>query len=238
MDRAFSQYASRHAKNELARLLASRGDVSSYRAAMLALGRQLGRVIARMIDHDERVLVGCGVEDADYVAKGVVESLEDHVGTRRVRFACFWNSRTRIGSVEQAPIVRQYIERHARSIPHIVMVKSIISTSCAVHTNLAQLLDRVTPRTIYIAAPVIHRDAPFNLKREFDDETARKLRYVYFAKDSTRDGNRMIVPGVGGSVYELLGLGNAAEKNSTVPSLVAERRKTGDRPDATAAFLR
>jgi hypothetical protein len=48
----------------------------------------------------------------------------------------------------------------------------------------------------------------------------------------------MIVPGVGGSVYELLGLGNAVEKNSVLPSLIAERRKTAERLNTTAAFLR
>jgi hypothetical protein len=198
---------------------------------MTALGRNLGTVMARVVPRTARVIVACGVEDADYVARGLVEVLENHVGSRRLHFACFWNARTTAGTtapVEQAPIVRQYLEPHAETASHVVMVKSIISTSCAVRTNLVELLETATPRVIYIAAPVIHRDAPVNVRRELDNKTARKVRYVYFAKDAERDEHRMIVPGVGGSVYELLGLGNAVEKNTVSPALIAERRRTAD----------
>lgn len=238
MDRAYSPHASRAVKDELAQLLASQGNVPSYRDAMTTLGRRLGQVIARTVPREDRVIVACGVEDADYVARGVVEVLEEHVGARRVRVACFWNARTRTSGpapFEQAPIIRQYVEPHTRAVPHVVMVKSVIATSCAVRTNLAQLLETVRPRVVYVAAPVIHRDAPENLAREFEPETARKLRYVYFARDSRRDRNRMIVPGIGGSVYELLGLGNAQEKNNITPALVTERRRVAERLKARAA---
>jgi hypothetical protein len=234
MNRVFSPHATQCVKTELSRLLEARADVPSYRTAMTALGRSLGHVLARVISHDERVIVACGVEDADYVAAGVVEMLENHVGSGRLYFACFWNARVRT-PVEQAPIVRQYLEPHPNSVPHVVMVKSIISTSCAVRTNLVQLLGTVTPKTIHMAAPVIHRDAPINLKRELDPATARKIRYAYFAKDSERDADRMIVPGVGGSVYKLLGLGDEVQKNSISPGLVTARRLAAERPSVTAA---
>ena len=232
MSRTFSRYASGAVKRQLSNLLEARHDVAGYRGAMTALGRSLGEVIARLVPGGERVMVACSVEDADYLARGLVDVLEEHVGARRLRLACFWNGRTTVGRkvpVEQAPILRQYVEPHGKTVPHLIMVKSIISTSCVVRTNLLQLLDQVQPRHIFIAAPVMHREAPANLEREFPERIVAKFNYVYFAKDDVLDANRMIVPGIGGSVYERLGLGTQEQKNRLSPTLVVERRRTVER---------
>jgi len=46
---------------------------------------------------------------------------------------------------------------------------------------------------------------------------------VTFAIDNKKDGEN-VIPGIGGSVYELLGLGDSKEKNRYMPKIVKERR--------------
>jgi hypothetical protein len=102
----------------------------------------------------------------------------------------------------------------------LVVVKSVISGSCVVRTNLLALLERVDVTKIYIVAPVVHKKAESTLINEFPPEVAAKFKFIYLAKDEERDSSGEVIPGIGGHVYQLLGLGDQPSRTGYVPSLV------------------
>jgi hypothetical protein len=48
---------------------------------------------------------------------------------------------------------------------------------------------------------------------------------VWFASDKEKKGDS-VIPGIGGSVYELLGFKNSEDKNKYMPTIVKERRES------------
>lgn len=227
MKRTFTKLASPEVKQHLAELIEAPGP-DAYRAAMQALGHALGRAVVNSLGKRSRVLLACTVEDADFLAHGLLVELMQGMAPRLVTFACFWNDRVSVGKqyrTEIAPIRRRYVEPHGKQIEAVIVVKSIVSTACVIRTNLLDLLEETRPRRIIVAAPVLYKDAARSLEREFPDEIAEKFEYVYFAKDFTRTNDGIVHPGIGGQVYQLLGLGTDQGKNRDNPAVVRSRRR-------------
>jgi hypothetical protein len=76
---------------------------------------------------------------------------------------------------------------------------------------------------VFVLAPVMHVDADQKLRKEFTPAVAARFHIVTCAIDQEKDGD-VIVPGVGGNVYGLLGLTDAHTKNRYRPRIVAERQ--------------
>lgn len=211
---------------KLLQLLADRAPQPDYRRAMTELGVALGRVVSAGLDAAASVLLVCTNDDADFLALGVLDVLQTRPGP--VSLACFWNERKKISSdaappVDAAPIVRRYVEPTG-PVDAFVVVKSVISSACVVRTNVAELVHELRPSRIFVASPVMYSGAAAGLEAEFDPEIASKFAYVWFAQDDERKPDGEVVPGVGGSVYELLGVGDAQTKNRYSPELVRRRR--------------
>jgi hypothetical protein len=77
-----------------------------------------------------------------------------------------------------------------------------------------------------VIAPVLLQGATSRLESEFDTSITRRFEYLWFAQDDEKNESGEVVPGIGGSVYELLGIGNSITKNSFVPEIVKFRRRT------------
>ena len=123
--------------------------------------------------------------------------------------------------IEISPIVKAY-EEPITKCRLLVIVKSIISSSCVVKTQLTRLIDRVHPERIVIMAPVIYKDTQPNLLKEFPEEISNKFYFLQFAVDEDRQGNE-VIPGIGGMVYPRLGLGDQDKKNQYIPQMVRMR---------------
>jgi len=93
-----------------------------------------------------------------------------------------------------------------------------------VKTNLTRAISYANPARIFVAAPVLLEGAEGRLSNEFPKHINQKFEFIHFATDTEKNGED-VIPGIGGSLYELLGLGNSLEKNKYVPALVKERRK-------------
>ena len=228
--RMLTSSATSDAQRLLSVLADTRSSTEAYREAMLGLGGALGRTIAAENPsiRSQQVYLVCTVEDADFLARGMLSSLQEAgVPADRIRVACFWNERVRQfeGSDREtfdiAPIVKAYREDGDVSTAMLVMVKSIISGACVVKTNLSALIEKATPAKVIVAAPVMVRGADERLAAEFPEETARRFSYVTFALDDPAGPNHLVEPGIGGSVYARLGMD---DKTSYVPNLVRERR--------------
>lgn len=199
--------------------------VYEYREAFRLLGVELGKVLAseyKSISADQTMLV-CASEDADWLANGV----ECGFGRGELKKSVYWSSREIVhinddgSKVEISPIEKAY-EEEISDCHLVIIVKSIISTSCVVKTQLTRLIGRVSPKRIAIVAPVMYKDGMPNLMQEFPDEINSKFHFITFAIDDERIDSE-VIPGVGGMVYPRLGLGNMEEKNQYIPEMVLSK---------------
>lgn len=221
------------ASDEIRELLAKlalppeRTRPDAYRTVMTRLGQELVRVQASQLVGIRQLLLVCTNEDADYLARGVLDGLAA-LGGPVVRVACFWNTRKTITGarsglqIDLAPIVRRYVEPGEPDA--FLVVKSIISSGCVVRTNITALVHDLDPARVLIFAPVIYKGADERLSQEFDDAIARRFEFYWFAEDDEKQGEN-VIPGIGGQVYERLGIGTRADKNRYTPELIRQRRK-------------
>jgi hypothetical protein len=230
VSRQFTRFADDIAKRSLERLADLSTDVEAYRQVMRNLGHSLADQALEIAPdvRDHQVCVVCTVEDADFLARGIVEKLEQHgLSHNQVRLACFWNERVRRfdddedDSIDIAPITKRYREVSDVHDSILILAKSIIRGTCVVKTNLASLLNSQIPRRIIVTAPVMFHTAPAKLAGSFPTEIAERFEYLTFAIDDRKEGPN-VVPGVGGSPYVRLGF--ADTKSTYIPELVAERR--------------
>jgi hypothetical protein len=221
MSRQFSEYVTDTAKANLCALADLSTNSSDYAQSLYELGKELGDILFTQITiKNKNVCVACTVEDADYLAKGIIESLNAH--SFNVSLACFWNQRHATLSI--APIIRKYREPETNKADILVIVKSVISGACVVKTNLTYLIQDMKPQSIFVVAPVMHSKATEKLACEFPREISAQFKYIYFATDSEIQADKNLFPGIGGSIYQRLGFENQDDKNKFTPHLVKERR--------------
>ena len=196
-----------------------------YRAQMLQIGKHLALGIIPSLKElpSDDICVVCTVEDADFLARGLIERLEEDGYSRRIHLLCLWNGKIKEETVSLSPVLREYKESFNTTDSVFIIVKSIISGACVVKTNLTRAISISRPTKIFVAAPVMLEGAEIRLAQEFPREINEKFEFVHFATDNEKNGDD-VFPGIGGSVYELLGLGNSQEKNKYVPRIVKERR--------------
>lgn len=206
-------------------LVDKKTGVYEYRDAFRLLGIELGKVLAseyKSISANQTMLV-CASEDADWLANGV----EAGLGIGELKKSVYWSSREIVhvnedgSKVEISPIEKAY-EEEINDCQLLIIVKSIISTSCVVKTQLTRLIGRISPKRIAIVAPVMYKDGVPNLMQEFPDEINSMFHFFTFAIDDERVGSE-VIPGVGGMVYPRLGLGNMEEKNHYIPEMVLSK---------------
>lgn len=227
-NRTFSKLAAEAgpaALDALTRLADAALPAAAYGDAMLSVGRALGRCFAHNLDLEGKaVYLAVTVEDADYLAAGIAESL--HAAGARLSVACFWNVRKKAAgdsSLDVAPIVNEYREPIPEILDHLVVVKSIISGACVVKTNLMHLLETASPQHIHIMAPVMLTGAENRLSAEFNTEVSERFQYWLLATDSDKDEDGNIVPGIGGEIYGRLGFDGQAGKNAYFPTFIRDR---------------
>jgi len=201
-------------------------DTVGYRGAMHELGALLGRLLTEtVISRGDRVCLAMTVEDADYLGSGAVKALEE-AGVE-VAVACFWNDRRDAFGFKwasMAPVMHEYVEPLER-IKHLVMLKSIVSGSCLVRSNLEHLFDSIQPPYVHVAAPVMLRGADQRLAQEFPSHLSSRFRYWTFEVDTVVDEEGQVLPGIGGEVYGRLGLGDKVSKNAIFPELLKRRAR-------------
>ena len=160
---------------------------SEYQHEMLTLGQYLAEKLSNRLKDEETYCVASTAEDADFLAKGVIDGLLASVAD--VKLACFWNHHTTPvkGGESTAPIVRKFFEKGATDCQNLIIVKSVISGACVVKTNLTDLIQKMNPNRIFVVSPVMHVDAKMKLSREFPPEISNKFDFEYFATDAERD---------------------------------------------------
>lgn len=227
--RTFTAFAEQdHVAKRLVEALPSlKGNVERYRESMHQLGEHLADGILEKLNSDinREICVICSVEDADFLARGLIEEIEKKLQIK-TNMMCLWNERLKTNGITVSPVLRTYEESFPKADSIFVIVKSIISGACVVKTNLTKALTTSSPNRVFVAAPVMREGAENRLAAEFPKSISEKFEFVHFATDSeTSEDGEFVIPGIGGSVYELLGLGDKKTKNKFIPSIVKERRR-------------
>lgn len=226
MTRVYTSIANSKAKEALQNLLSSINSPKKYQETMVVLGELLADEVAPNLlraSQNSDALVVSTAEDADFLQQGVSSSLKEKgINTK---LAVFWNHHYQTSAkVSVAPIIHKFIEPDYESIRNIVIVKSIISGSCVVRTNLIDMLDKINSiDNIFILAPVAHRESEDKLKNEFPKEISDKFQFYCFAIDDEKTETGEVRPGIGGQIYELLGLGKQPALTGYVPKVVTAR---------------
>jgi hypothetical protein len=225
MTRKYSLLTNDNARQLLDVLVAPNTAPQEYQRAMVELGEELGTLVLTKIHSPQsKIYLACTAEDADFLAKGILDVLEKN--GFKPPIACFWNQRSNpfnAPGVQVAPIVQRYKEPSDKQIDLLIVVKSIVSGACVVKTNLKYLIQEIEPQSILIVAPVMHSGAEQKLKDEFDRSVYEKFEFLYFAQDDERKLDGEVVPGVGGMVYDRLGFDGQDGKNRHMPKIVNER---------------
>lgn len=222
--RTFSKFANSTTKTLLEQLAKTK-IVPKYRQSMFLMGLELGNKILAANPKCEYFYLVCTVEDADFLAKGIMECF--NINNKKFNFACFWNSRERAGEMGRiSPVIKRYVEPYSPAKGkkgQMVIVKSLISGACVVKTNIKEVINKINPEKIFVAAPVMYKDAAKKLEQEFEKDIIKKFEYIYIAKDYKKTDKGFVEPGVG-DVYKRLGFKDQATKNKYIPIVVKERR--------------
>jgi hypothetical protein len=229
--RRLAQHLSPEAKAALDLLADQRTAPIEYGEAFYRLGQFLAKRL-KGAGLGRKTLLVCASEDADFLARGIFESISKPSASFGVpvAFACFWQARfdpareqSNKKRFEVAPIIKRYEEPIDGDIDSLIVVKSIIASSCVVRHALLDTIGRKHPKKIFVVAPVISKDAPDSLRAEFPKKVAEMFQFVYFAEDDSPDENGLVWPGIGGNVYDRLPLPKTG--GILVPKIVAERRR-------------
>lgn len=225
--RSYSDSADDNARMALQELLdaSEQNKSDQYRQVMHRLGVLLGNTLLKKSDFSlgpKKILVASTAEDADFLSQGVIDVLSKK---HSVKCAVFWNNHYSLSSSGDsvAPIVNSYFDEGYEDVDTVVIVKSIISGSCVVKTNLLDLFSKNENllSSVNVLAPVMHADAKRKLAEDFPDEISSKFEFSYFALDSDRDeSTNEVRPGIGGQVYKLLGFKDQPVKVGFIPDLV------------------
>lgn len=222
MARRYTKLTNLKAKELLERLLDVDLSPTEYGAVMYNLGHTLGPILAEKVEAFSELTLACTVEDADHLAKGMIDFLESH--NNRVYLNVFWNVRFKAGGISVAPIAKQYKDRDTKHTKTLVVIKSIISSSCVVRTNLTRLIEEFMPDEILVVAPVLLKGSIGSLESEFAKSISERFSYLFFAEDDVRTDDGIIIPGIGGDIYQKLGFDGQSQKNRFIPQIVKERR--------------
>lgn len=194
-------------------------DCISYRTAFYNIGLHIGSILNTKINELQPIALACASEDADWLAKGIMDKFKYPLD-----LCVYWSNRQNFGTdsnnsaLEFADIEKSY-EEIQKDSKILIITKSIISSSCVIKSQIMRLVSTNDFKKIYIVSPVMYKDAEENLRKEFPERVYNLFEFIYFALDEDMDKNGWVVPGIGGSVYERLGI----DSRSYFPRILDDR---------------
>jgi hypothetical protein len=226
MARKIQQWVNGQTIDLLNRLADTGTNAEAYRRVMYEIGVVLGNKLLEDLDGVTNVNLASTVEDADFLGKGIIDTLEQ--AKKNVLLTVYWNKNFKPNNdnnISIAPIIKEFHETSTVINPDVlIIIKSIISSSCVIRTNLTRFIEDSSPSTIFVVAPVLLSGSIASLELEFPLEISSRFRYMYLAEDTERSNQGIVLPGIGGDVYQRLGFGGQEQKNRFTPNIVRERR--------------
>lgn len=164
--------------------------------ALFQMGQQLATSLCQRLSGNAKCLLVSSAEDADYLGKGVWETLNQ---THRVKTAVFWNHYYRLqNGVSVAPVVHKFLEQGYQQTNELVVVKPVASGSCLLRTHILEVIEQVQVKHIYILSPVMFSQSERALRKELPDRISRKFRFLTLLCDPPQEGEKVLMEYAGG----------------------------------------
>lgn len=191
-----------------------------YGATFYSIGKEMGKLVKGHLQKaNSNVKLVCTSEDADFLARGILKTLA--ISNIYPSITVFWHRRWSVGKVNIAPIIMRY-EEPITDCDTMIVVKSIISSSCTISTQITDLFDRLTPKTTLIVAPVIYQHSIQNLMSDFPKRISDTFKIIYLREDNQLEGN-IVIPGIGGDIEQRLGIQHNVNEVERIPFIVKKR---------------
>lgn len=140
MNRSYSDYTDEKVKHTLDLLVDSNSDSAVYRDAMYQLGTHLAAQLNEKLPAGVSISLAGTAEDIDFLAKGIWDALA--IRFNNMFLNVFWNKRftpSQENGIAVAPILKEFHDEGYANSDVLIIVKSIIATSCVIRTNLNRL---------------------------------------------------------------------------------------------------
>lgn len=195
-----------------------------YGRTLHDLGTVMGELMARhLVLKGKSVFLTVTVEEMDNLGAGMIEALSR--SGANVRVACLWLHRSVVLTpkpIEVARIIQEYVDERPHKVDHLIVLESIIASSCGVRTSIMRLLSDIAPGSIHVVSAIMAREAGEQLEQELSGKMAGPLDYWTLAIDAPQNELRDILR-EGGNPYERLGFKHQEDKNFHMPDFIVER---------------
>jgi hypothetical protein len=172
----------------------------AFSEVMYDCGQALAAILLESLQEAPRkVCVMTPAEDADGIAKGVVDHLKGHGVDAYL--LCLWNqlSTPFVGGEMVAPILRKYAQDGYDECDQLIAVQSFLGDSTVLKTNITAHFDKLKPQVVHVLAPAMHTKLQETLNRQFPESIHERFRFYTFVYDSDLDAaTGELRPGIGG----------------------------------------
>lgn len=187
-------------------LHAQRG--AAFQKEMYDCGQALAaEVLVRIGKTPGQICVMTPAEDADGIAKGVVDHLQSF--GIEVRLLCLWNHPVKVfeEGIQVAPILRTYSAPGFDESEHLIAAQCVVGDPTVLKTNLTAHMQKIDPQQVHVLAPTMSAEVKNRLRSEFPASLYERFQFHAFAYDKELDEvTGELKPGIGGAVTERLGL--------------------------------
>lgn len=175
---------------------------------------------------DAQVCVVCSAQDADHLARGVIESLVAQGHGEKVRLLCTWSESVQAAGFNLHCIVKQYFEPLGPAPTVFLVLSGFWREGSAVLSNLFRALSYTTPQRIVLAGPVMDAQAVSNMLEEMPLALRSSVQRLYCVlNENMTQAERERMLEVETSLYASMGFTPLNAANKYIPALVKERRR-------------
>lgn len=183
-----------------------------------------------MLDVDKsdnaQVCVVCSAQDADYLARGVIDSLVEQGRAERVRLLCTWSEPVQAAGLQLNCIVKQYCEPLDPAPTVFVVLSGVWREGSAGLTNLFRALSYMAPLRVIVAGLAVDGHAFARMLDELPPSVRGKVeRLCSQLYPNMTSAEREHLLHAEQSLYASMGFVHPQDAKTHVPALVKERRQ-------------
>lgn len=200
--------------------------------AMRNAGFSFGNMLGLDVHGPAQVCVVCSAQDADCLARGVIDALVEQGQGARVRLLCTWSEPLQAAGLQLNCIVKQYCEPLDPVPTVFVVLSGFWREGSAGLTNLFRALSYTTPERVVVAGLAADGQAFDNMLNEVPPSVRDKVEPRFGALyPNMQAQERECLLHAEQSLYASMGFAQPNAANKHIPDLVKERRRLVSAPE-------
>lgn len=206
------------------------GTTPHTAAQTQAVMHNAGFSFGNMLDLDKsdnaQVCVVCSAQDADYLARGVIDSLVEQGRAERVRLLCTWSEPVQAAGLQLNCIIKQYCEPLEPAPTIFVVLSGVWREGSVGLTNLFRALSYTAPQRVVVAGLAVDGHAFASMLDELPPAVRGKVeRLCSQLYPSMTPVEREHLLHAEKSLYASMGFAQPQDAKMCIPALVKERRQ-------------